>query len=129
MQRIREQVRRRRLLDNPACVHDTHPVRDLGDHRQVGLLACCSIDEYDSGVIKKHEQTRRDKEDDRTRHMLALGAQPGPVLVTYQDSAPVDDILADVVEAPALLACASETGVRHEVWRMDDVLPDRKSVV
>ena len=90
---------------------------------QVGLLAGCSIDEYESGLIKKHELTRRDKEDDRTRHMLALSAQPGPVLVAYKDAPVIDEMLADVVEAPPLLACDSETGVRHEVWRIAD--PDR----
>lgn len=87
---------------------------------QVGLLAGCSIDEYESGLIKKHELTRRDKEDDRTRHMLALSAQPGPVLVAYKDVPALDELLAGVVEAPPLLACDSETGVRHEVWRIAD---------
>ena len=48
--------------------------------------ACYSLDEYDRGIIKKHERTRRDKEDDRTRHMLALGAQTGPVFLTYRAS-------------------------------------------
>ena len=51
----------------------------MGSHVQTGLAACFSIDEYDRDIIKKHERTRRDKEDDRTRHMLALGAQTGPV--------------------------------------------------
>ena len=57
---------------------------------QTGLAACFSIDEYDRDIIKKHERTRRDKEDDRTRHMLALGAQTGPVFLTYRASAEVD---------------------------------------
>src|SRR6478672_11727239 len=56
----------------------------MGDHVQTGLAACFSIDEYDRDVIKKHERTRRDKEDDRTRHMIALGAQTGPVFLTYR---------------------------------------------
>ena len=59
-------------------------------HEQTGLAACFSLDEYDRDVIKKHERTRRDKEDDRTRHMLALGAQTGPVFLTYRASADVD---------------------------------------
>ena len=48
----------------------------MGAHEQVGLAGCYSLDEYDRDVIKKHERTRRDKEDDRTRHMLALGRRP-----------------------------------------------------
>src|SRR5580700_8031219 len=61
-------------------------------HEQVGLAACYSLDEYDRGVIKKHERTRRDKEDDRTRHMLALMAQTGPVFLTYRAADRVDQI-------------------------------------
>jgi uncharacterized protein (DUF1015 family) len=64
----------------------------LGGHTQTGLAACFSLDEYDRDVIKKHERTRRDKEDDRTRHMLALGAQTGPVFLTYRAAADVDRI-------------------------------------
>src|SRR5580704_12402693 len=56
----------------------------MGNHVQTGLAACFSIDEYDRDVIRRHERTRRDKEDDRTRHMLALGAQTGPVFLTYR---------------------------------------------
>jgi uncharacterized protein (DUF1015 family) len=57
-----------------------------GNHEQTGLAACYSLDEYDRGVIKKHERTRRDKEDDRTRHIIALGAQTGPVFLVYRAS-------------------------------------------
>ena len=61
-----------------------------GDHEQTGLAGCYSLEEYARGVIKKHERTRRDKEDDRTRHMLALGAQTGVVFLTYRASVAVD---------------------------------------
>ncbi|HYE72578.1 MAG TPA: DUF1015 domain-containing protein, partial [Blastocatellia bacterium] len=50
----------------------------MGERTQTGLVACCSVDEYDSGVIRVHERTRKDKEDDRTRHILTLRAQTGP---------------------------------------------------
>src|SRR5687767_15114554 len=58
----------------------------MGRHVQTGVAACFSVAEYESGVIKKHERTRRDKEDDRTRHMLSLRAQTGPVFLTYRAS-------------------------------------------
>ncbi len=64
----------------------------VGDHEQTGVAGCYSLDEYDHGIIKKHERTRRDKEDDRTRHMLALGAQTGPVFLTYRASPEVDQL-------------------------------------
>ncbi len=65
----------------------------MGDHVQSGIAACVSLDEYDRDVIRKHERTRPDKEDDRTRHMLALGAQTGPVFLTYRAAADVDRVV------------------------------------
>ena len=71
-----------------SCVEDEPSVYfyrlRMGRHEQTGVAACFSLDEYDRDIIKKHERTRRDKEDDRTRHMLALGAQTGPVFLTYR---------------------------------------------
>ena len=61
----------------------------MGTHEQTGLAACYSVDEYDAGLVKKHEKTRRDKEDDRTRHITELRAQTGPVFLTYRASAAV----------------------------------------
>ena len=56
----------------------------MGTHAQVGLAGCFSVDDYDRDVIRKHEHTRPDKEDDRTRHLLELRAQTGPVFLTYR---------------------------------------------
>src|SRR6266542_2942605 len=74
----------------------------MGAHTQTGIAACFSLDEYTNDVIKKHERTRRDKEDDRTRHMVALGAQTGPVFLTYR-AAPAADAIATRVTAGAPL--------------------------
>lgn len=90
----------------------------MGDHVQSGIAACFSIDEYDRDVIKKHEKTRPDKEDDRTRHMLAIGAQTGPVFLTYRASKRVDEVVKRVVTAPTLFDFTAPDGVRHEVWRV-----------
>lgn len=90
----------------------------MGNHVQAGIAACFSIDEYDRGLIKKHEKTRPDKEDDRTRHMLALGAQTGPVFLTYRASKSVDDVVAGVVTGPPLFDITADDGVRHEIWRV-----------
>ena len=73
----------------------------MGNHVQAGIAACFSIDEYDRDLIKKHEKTRPDKEDDRTRHMLAIGAQTGPVFLTYRASKEVDDVVRRVVATDA----------------------------
>ncbi len=90
-----------------------------GAHEQTGLAGCFSLDEYDSGVIKKHERTRRDKEDDRTRHMIALGAQTGPVFLTYRAAADVDAIAARTTATEPLYDFAADDGVHHIVWRVE----------
>src|SRR5919201_5439046 len=90
----------------------------MGGHTQTGLAACFSLDEYDRDVIKKHERTRRDKEDDRTRHMIALGAQSGPVFLTYRASADVDAVAARVAGCEPLFDFEADDGVRHTIWRV-----------
>jgi uncharacterized protein (DUF1015 family) len=90
----------------------------MGPHEQVGLAACFSLAEYDDDLIKKHERTRRDKEDDRTRHMLALHAQTGPVFVIYKASAAVDAIAARIVATPPLIDFEAVDGVQHTLWRV-----------
>jgi uncharacterized protein (DUF1015 family) len=90
----------------------------MGSHVQSGVAACFSIDEYDHDQIKKHEKTRPDKEDDRTRHMMAIGAQTGPVFLTYRASKSVDAVVSRVVEASPLFDITAPDGVRHEVWQV-----------
>jgi uncharacterized protein (DUF1015 family) len=88
----------------------------MGKHVQTGLAGCFSIDEYDRDIIKKHERTRRDKEDDRTRHMLALGAQTGPVFLTYRAVADVDAIAAKTTAGAPLIDFTAADGVQHTLW-------------
>ena len=90
----------------------------MGGHTQTGLAACFSIDEYDRDVIKKHEKTRPDKEDDRTRHMKTLGAQTGPVFLTYRESADVDSISRRAASGAPLFDFEAVDGVRHTIWRV-----------
>jgi uncharacterized protein (DUF1015 family) len=91
----------------------------MGDHEQVGLAGCFSIAEYQGNVIKKHEKTRRDKEDDRTRHIIELRAQTGPVFLTYRHGADVDAVARDVCAGPPLYDFVAPDGVGHSVWRAD----------
>ena len=90
----------------------------MGDRVQTGLAACYSIDEYDNGLIRKHERTRRDKEDDRTKHMLTLGAQTGPVFLTYRASAAIDAAAARVTERTPLFDFSAVDGIQHTMWRV-----------
>jgi uncharacterized protein (DUF1015 family) len=89
----------------------------MGGHEQTGVAACCALDEYDNDVIRKHERTRRDKEDDRTRHMIALGAQTGPVFLTYRAAPDVDAAAAAAAATAPLFQFTAPDGVEHTLWR------------
>jgi uncharacterized protein (DUF1015 family) len=92
----------------------------MGDHQQIGIVATSSIDEYDNSTIRKHERTRRDKEDDRTRHMLMLRAQTGPVFLTYRARADIDEQVSAAIAAEPLYDLTAADGVRHTIWRVDN---------
>jgi uncharacterized protein (DUF1015 family) len=91
----------------------------MNGHEQTGVAGCFSVDEYESDVIKKHERTRRDKEDDRTRHMVELRAQTGVVFLAYRAAADVDSIAARASLAAPLYDFTAADGVQHTVWRVD----------
>ncbi len=90
----------------------------MGGHQQTGLAACYSVDEYDRDLIKKHERTRRDKEDDRTRHISTLRAQTGPVFLTHRASAAIDAVADKVTATAPLFDFEAVDKVRHTVWRV-----------
>jgi len=88
----------------------------MGDHRQVGIIAGASVEEYDRGVIKKHELTRPDKEDDRTHHMNVIDAQVGLVFLTYRAHPELArQTLAVTAEAPRWSVTTAD-GVTHSLW-------------
>jgi len=90
----------------------------MGDHEQTGVAAAYSLDEYDSGAIRRHERPRRDKEDDRTRHMVTLGAQTGPVFLTYRSRGEIDDLVDAATREEPLYDFEAEDGVAHTMWRV-----------
>ncbi len=92
----------------------------MGEHEQTGVVACCSVDGYDEDLIRKHERTRRDKEDDRTRHINVLRAQTGPVFLTYRASREIDTMVMETTMANALFDFTAEDGVQHTIWRVPD---------
>lgn len=90
----------------------------MGQHQQTGLVACCSVDEYDQDIIRKHERTRRDKEDDRTRHIVTLRAQTGPVFLTYRGRAEINRLVEDLVASAPLYDFTAPDGIAHSIWRV-----------
>ncbi len=89
----------------------------MGDHEQTGVAGCFSVDEYEQDIIKKHERTRPDKEDDRTRHIGALRAQTGPVFLTYRAAAAIDARVGAIAAQAPLYDFVAPDGVRHTLWR------------
>jgi uncharacterized protein (DUF1015 family) len=89
----------------------------MGDHTQTGVAAAFSVDEYDRDLIRKHERTRPDKENDRTRHILTLRAQTGPVFLTYRADRRIDALVEAEAKAEPLYDFNAPDGVRHTVWR------------
>jgi uncharacterized protein (DUF1015 family) len=88
----------------------------MGKHEQTGVAGCFSVDEYEQDVIKKHERTRRDKEDDRTRHMIELRAQTGVVFLTYKASSAIDQLARRISSTAPLFDFTASDEVHHTIW-------------
>jgi uncharacterized protein (DUF1015 family) len=91
----------------------------MGEVTQTGVAACFSLDEYERDGIKKHERTRQDKEDDRTRHLLALRAQTGPAFLIHRAAPAIDRVVEEVSSQRPLYDFAAPDGVMHTIWRVD----------
>lgn len=120
-QKARENLRA--LQQAGVLVRETEPCvyvyqQEMGSHRQRGLVAGCHVDDYDSGLIKKHEKTRKDKEDDRTRLIDTLSADTGPVFLTYRDDAAVTALVDAKTREKPLHDFVAPDGIRHSVWRI-----------
>ncbi len=89
-------------------------------HSQTGVVACCSLAEYESGVIKKHERTRPDKVADRTAHMVALRAQTGLILLAFRGTDAVRSSIGEAMLNEPLIEFVCANRIRHTVWRVND---------
>ena len=112
------------LLDSGAMLRDNHPSlyiyrQKMGDHVQTGVVGAASVDEYDQDLIKKHEYTRQNKEDDRTRHVDTTNANAGPVFLTYRAHRPIDRLVQNLTQRPADVE-AQQAGVQHWLWCVTD---------
>ncbi|MCB9682474.1 MAG: DUF1015 domain-containing protein [Alphaproteobacteria bacterium] len=124
----RARVNLDQLVSDGVLVRDDAPTyllygQVMGAHRQVGVLAACSVGAYDDGTIKKHEFTRPDKEDDRTHHMEVLDAQVGLVFLAHRAHAGLAAIVARLTQAAPAWRVTTEDGVEHALWPvpLDDV--------
>ncbi|HEU5040837.1 MAG TPA: DUF1015 family protein [Gemmatimonadales bacterium] len=90
---------------------------------QTGVVGCVHIDDYERDVIRKHEKTRPDKEDDRTRHVLTLNAHAEPVFLTYRGRREIDALTEGILRTAPLYDFTAPDGVRHTVWRIPEPAP------
>lgn len=92
----------------------------MDDHIQCGMVACVNVADYELGLIKKHELTRKGKELDRTRHISRVNAQTGPVFLTYKASRAIDMTVKDIVRGNSEYDFTADDGIAHSVWVVDD---------
>ena len=113
------------MVENGDFVQDDKPCYYLYEltmngRSQTGIVDCASIDDYLNGMIKKHENTRREKEEDRVRHVDICDAQTGPIFLAYRNQENLKKIVADVKTGAALFDFTSEDGIRHRGWKIAD---------
>lgn len=90
------------------------------DHQQTGIVGCCSLDDYDRDIIKKHEKTRPDKVRDRTEHMLSLKAQTGLIFLAFRGTDETRQLIAQAIAGEPLYDFSCPKGVRQTVWRVSE---------
>jgi uncharacterized protein (DUF1015 family) len=110
-----------RLIDDAVIVQDAEPylylyAHTMERHTQYGLVGCASVEEYFSDRIKKHELTRKDKEEDRCNHVRVTNAQTGPIFLTYRDNPEVDAIVDRIGHEPPENDHVATDGIRHQTW-------------
>ncbi|MBL7777930.1 MAG: DUF1015 domain-containing protein [Chitinophagales bacterium] len=116
----------KKLIADGVLIQEEKPLlyiyaQTMNGRQQVGLVACSSIDDYFNNVIKKHEFTRPEKEEDRIRHMETVQAHVGPIFLTYPENKSVNEIIQQVVKQnlPVYDFTAAD-GVKHAVWLIDN---------
>src|SRR5579862_8922791 len=112
-----------KLISQGALKQDAQPAfylyrQIMGKHAQVGLVAAASCEEYLKNIIKKHEFTRPDKEDDRVRHIETLNSQTGPVFLTYRASEKFGAFVAKKIAETPAVDFTGKDGVRHTSWTL-----------
>ena len=112
-----------KLIADGTLIRDGEPKfyayrQTMGSHAQTGIVATFDTQDYLAGVLKQHEKTRKDKEDDRTRHIETLSAHTGPAFLTYRDDKAIDAIVADACRRAPLYDFVAPDGIGHTVWEI-----------
>ncbi|NJD39512.1 MAG: DUF1015 domain-containing protein [Geobacter sp.] len=118
-QNLQQFLERRTLIQDPAPCYYIYRQR-MGSIVQTGLVACSAVDDYQTGVIKKHEHTRADKEEDRVRHIDTLDANDEPVFYIFRNNPEVEEILASAAYEQPDYHFTTDDGVSHTLWVVGD---------
>lgn len=89
----------------------------MGDHLQIGIAGAAAVEDYNSNIIKKHEKTRKDKEDDRARHVMDLRSHTGPVFLTYRDNRNIDKLVDEITSGEPYFSFTAPDGIEHKLWK------------
>jgi uncharacterized protein (DUF1015 family) len=113
------------LKETGALIREEQPCiylysQQMGEHVQFGIVACCHIEDYENGLIKIHEKTRKVKEQDRTRHVNELNANTGPVFLTYRDNESITALMQQTAATEPLYNLTAPDGIIHTIWRVEE---------
>jgi uncharacterized protein (DUF1015 family) len=106
------------VQDKTSCLYIYQQA--IGKHKQIGLVAGFSCDEYDKNIVKKHEFTRPDKEKDRTDHINTLGVNSGPIFLTYKSNSEINSIIDKIITDTPNIEFMAEDNVLHTLWKVLD---------
>lgn len=120
---LREMISDGSFIEDPRPCYYLYALTFAG-RTQTGIVGCASIDDYLNGTIRRHEETKEEKELDRIRHVDTMGAQTGPIFLTYRPQPELKQITEDAKQAPPLYDFTAEDGVRHQVWKIEQKTED-----
>jgi uncharacterized protein (DUF1015 family) len=114
-----------KLITDKVLVQDPVPclyvyAQTMNGHVQYGLVGCASVEEYRKNIIKKHELTRHDKEEDRCNHVRVTNSHSGPIFITYRDEPEINAIVSEITRKLPQNDHVAVDGIRHQCWVIDD---------
>jgi len=118
-----------KLINEGILFQDPEPyyylyAQTMNNRTQFGLVGCASVDDYWNDIIKKHEKTRKDKEEDRSNHVRVTNAHSGPIFLTYRDVESINNIISNISQSNPEYDFYSTDGIRHQAW----IIPDKNTI-
>lgn len=115
----------KRMMDDGVLIREEQPCfylysQQMGDHLQYGIVAGCHVEDYENGLIKIHEKTRKVKEEDRIRYVDELNANTGPIFLTCKDNNSVSALMEQIAATDPLYKFTAPDGIIHTVWKIEE---------